>query len=376
MTADAPAQRILIVGGGIAGLGLATGLAAKGLEVRVVEKTGYVSGSGVGYWAFGLRAFDMLGLCERVIDNAYVVKSAKLCAPDGTVVMEVSAPDLPNTSYPREIVIARPVLADVLLSAARGAGARVDIGVTVEALVDEGRSVSVRFTDGTEGRFDLVVASDGAFSMMRERFFDASIKPDIVEAGCWRALVPLSSPEAEPVVVDGGQYRMFLYPCGHNQMYAGIECSFGEPKRSPEEARARFVSLVEACPHPSVRYMCERVASGSMPVEFRPFNWHFIDKDWSKGRLVLIGDAAHSMSPHLSSGAGMAIEDAAVLADELTRRKPFGSTLQSFLDRRVPRARRACGDARKIFESPPSLESWSAESNIMTDAFKFLGQAP
>jgi 2-polyprenyl-6-methoxyphenol hydroxylase-like FAD-dependent oxidoreductase len=371
-----PAKKVLIVGGGIAGLGLARGLARQGIVTDVYELNGHAHGSGVGYYGFGLRSFNMLGLRERVVAAGAEGTSYKICKADGTLLVEVPAPKVPGIDGPSEITIGRPQLASILLEAAREAGATVIIGTTVTRYEDREDGAWVRFTDGTEERYDLVVGADGAFSMMRSNYFDPTLKMDKSDAGCWRALIPASEITADPMVFDGGKYRVFLFPCGSNLIYTGIECTFGEPRRDARAARARFVELLEPFKAEPVRYAKKVIAEGNMQADFRHFHWVLLPNEWYRGRLLLIGDAAHAMSPHIGCGAGMSIEDAAVLAEELSPDRPLNQALESFMSRRQARTTKAWRASRTIADAGATLETWNSLNDIVTDAFAYLAKKP
>jgi 2-polyprenyl-6-methoxyphenol hydroxylase-like FAD-dependent oxidoreductase len=369
-----PAKRVLIVGGGIAGLALASGLARKELETDVYELNGYVSGSGVGYFGFGIRAFRKLGLLDPVVAVSAQIDHYKFYKADGSLLTEIPSPNL-GIEGPLEITVGRPQLADVLLRSAREAGANVTIGATVSDYEDGVAGAQVRFTNGKEGKYDLVVGADGVFSMMRSKYFDSSITPETTNAGCWRTLIPATELVPTTLIFDGGNYRVFLSPCGCNQIYAGIECSFSEPRREPAEARARFVELLEPMRAEPMRYLKNAISEGDMPIEFRPFHWVLLNK-WTQGRLLLIGDASHAMSPHIGSGAGMAIEDAAILTEELDFRRPLGQVLSTFVARREPRAARAWKASRTISDAGATLDTWSFLNGVISEIFTYLATEP
>lgn len=376
----APVQRVLIVGGGICGLSLANGLVRKGFDVDVVELKGEVFGAGIGYWSFGMRCFEMLGVRELIEAHGYHSRDVRLCDSEGNVLALTINPYIEGADYPAETIITRPTLSRVLTEAAVAEGANVRIGVTVETYEDGDDSARVTFTDGSQGEYDLVVGADGAFSMMRTRYFEDANEPELIEAGSWRALIPESPIISEPFVFQGPECRVYTYPSGSGQTYVGIDTYWTEPRRSPEDSRARFVELLDGYEAPQIKYMQEQIRIGDMQAEFRPFNFHIVEGDWYKGRLVLAGDAAHSMTPHLSSGAGMAVEDAAVLADELGQGAELGvelaETLAIYMKRRRDRVERVFKDARFVFNRGPLLSEWSAESDVVKAAIEFLNQVP
>jgi 2-polyprenyl-6-methoxyphenol hydroxylase-like FAD-dependent oxidoreductase len=357
-------------------MALASGLARKGFETDVYELNGHAHGSGVGYFGFGIRAFEMLGLLERVLAVSATPTVYKLYKADGTLLFEIPSPKLEGIEGPVEITLGRPQLAAVLLEAAREAGANVTIGATVSGYEDGETGASVRFSDGKEGQYDLVVGADGVFSMMRTEYFDPTITPETTEGGCWRALIPASELVPTTLIFDGGKYRVFLAPCGSNLIYTGIECTFSEPRRDAREARARFAQLLDPFEAEPVRYMRKAISEGSMQADFRPWHWVLLKKGWSRGRLLIIGDAAHAMTPHISAGAGMAIEDAAVLTEELDPRKPLGQVLTSFVARREPRTTKGWKASRTIADAGPTLETWNTLNSVVSDAFSYLARKP
>jgi 2-polyprenyl-6-methoxyphenol hydroxylase-like FAD-dependent oxidoreductase len=91
-------------------------------------------------------------------------------------------------------------------------------------------------------------------------------------------------------------------------------------------------------PSPAIRTLVDQITSDD-GVVYKPLEWIFLKGDWHKGRIVLVGDAVHATTPHLGQGAGMAIEDAIVLAEELTRADDIEAAFIAFRNRRYDRCK-------------------------------------
>ena len=111
----------------------------------------------------------------------------------------------------------------------------------------------------------------------------------------------------------------------------------GNPRYAPGELAARMRSKLTVVP-PFIAQLREQITDDSAVV-YRPLEWLFLEGPWHRGRIVLIGDAAHTTTPHLGQGAGMAIEDAMVLAQELAARDDIEQAFNAFEARRQQRCR-------------------------------------
>lgn len=334
---------VLVVGAGMAGVGLGILLVEAGVNVRVVDtKDGvHALGSGITLQGNALRVLRDLGVWEEVAAHGYAFDDLGLRAPDphGSLVAQLSelrtgGPDLPAT-----LGISRPDLARIAVDRAVAAGVRFDYGLGIEGLQAAEDSVSVTFTDGTTGRYDLLVGADGIRSQVRS-LIGITTRPRPTGMGIWRAFT--SRPESvtrTDLFYGGPSYIAGYCPTGPDSLYAYVVEDYHPARHdlSPQEGLAVMRGLSGAYhgPWDDIR---ERLTDPSR-VNYTKFETHVVPDAWHRGRVVLAGDAAHSCPPTIAQGAAMALEDAAVLAEILTGADTFEeSLLQAYADRRLPRA--------------------------------------
>lgn len=334
---------VLVVGAGMAGVGLGILLVEAGVNVRVVDtKDGvHALGSGITLQGNALRVLRDLGVWEEVAAHGYAFDDLGLRAPDphGSLVAQLSelrtgGPDLPAT-----LGISRPDLARIAVDRAVAAGVRFDYGLGIEGLQAAEDSVSVTFTDGTTSRYDLLVGADGIRSQVRS-LIGITTKPRPTGMGIWRAFT--SRPESvtrTDLFYGGPSYIAGYCPTGPDSLYAYVVEDYHPARHdlSPQEGLAVMRGLSGAYhgPWDDIR---ERLTDPSR-VNYTKFETHVVPDAWHRGRVVLAGDAAHSCPPTIAQGAAMALEDAAVLAEILTGADTFEeSLLQAYADRRLPRA--------------------------------------
>jgi 2-polyprenyl-6-methoxyphenol hydroxylase-like FAD-dependent oxidoreductase len=327
---------ILIIGGGIGGLSSAIALRQRGFAVTVIEKDPARSVYGVGIIQQGnvLRAVDALGILERYVDAGVGFDAVEVYAPDGTRVARVPSPRL-LPDYPANLGIGRPALHRVLGDAVSEAGAEVRLGVTAEAIFDEGSKVRVRFSDGRVGEHDLVIGADGIYSQTRAAIFPEAEAPRFTGQAVWRYNVPRPA-GLDAMHVYNGPTGAGLVPISRETMY--VYATTPEPgnPRHPTRGLAALMRERLARSAPAIRAMAEQITDDDAVV-YRPLETLLVEGPWHKGRVVLLGDAVHATTPHLGQGAGLAIEDSLVLAEELARHQNIDSALTAYRERRFER---------------------------------------
>ena len=329
---------ILIVGGGIAGLTSAIALCQRGHSVEIIEKDPDWSVYGVGIIQQGnvLRAVAQLGILDDYVSAGFPFNRVDIYLPDGSLAAKVPAPQL-NEAYPAQLGIGRRKLQQVLGDKARALGASIRLGVTVDSLAQDDSGVEASFSDGTNGRYDLVIGADGINSQIRELVFPDAPAPVFAGQGVWRYNFPC--PEGlDALCVFEGPIGMGLVPIGPDLMYMYVTTPEpGNPRYPTEGLAAVMRDKLKNAP-PRIAELAATI-SDDEGVVYKPLYWQMLDGDWYNGRVILIGDAAHATTPHLGQGAGMAIEDSVVLAETLGDNDSVSAAFAAFMERREARCR-------------------------------------
>ena len=328
-------ERILIVGGGIAGLSAAAALSRQGFSAELAERsaTWPTIGAGINLPANGVRVLQALGLRAAAERNAAVVRRWGFFDQHGAALCETDLEDLWSEVGP-SLAMTRVKLHEVLLAGAAAASRR--LGVSLTALAQDDRRVRASFSDGASGDYDLVIGADGIHSTAR-RLVVGTYSPSYAGQLVWRSVVA-TRPQGivDNIMVLMGEGRFFgLVPIGEGHTYGfgalNVEWSEDPLEGRLERFRRRFAEFAT----PVSAYL--GTIENDQQLHFGPIEWVEVDA-WHRGRTVLIGDAAHAGPPHMGEGGCIAMEDSLVLAEELRNAKSVESALESYVRRRRPRA--------------------------------------
>jgi salicylate hydroxylase len=302
--------RVVIVGGGIGGLSAAVALRATGAHVDVYEQAHQLGevGAGVGLQQNSQRVLRRLRLGEHVSRIAARISGVRLCRPNGTVVSsETYGPDAPQLGVHRADLIA-------LLAAALPAEV-VHTGRRCTEFSQHDGSAAAVFDSGDVVEADAVVAADGIHSVLQQYVVEPT-EPVFSGTVAYRGLVSATRLPDWPqsLLVWGGNGKHLLtFPvrAGRQINFVGFVPAGAQMRESwsapgnPATLAAEFADW-----NPQVRRLLDQVDA--------TFRWGLYDRNpltrWTNGRLTLLGDAAHSMLPHMGQGANQAIEDAMALA--------------------------------------------------------------
>ena len=370
------AQRILIIGGGFSGMSAAVELRKQGADVDLVEiDPGWRSyGAGISLGGATLRAFRRLGILDAFLAQGSATDGVHLCAPHGPKVAELPTPRIAGADVPGGGAIMRPVLARILAEATRASGANIRLGCTFTAIEQDADGVEVSFTDGQRQRYALVIGADGLYSKVREAVFPGAPKPRYSGQAVWRAVLP-RPPEIETVTMwMGPKVKPGVNPVSKTEMYLFVT----EPRPSNEHVDpATFAEhlrgLLEDFPAPTLRALREQIGPDSLIV-FRPLEGLLMPRPWSQGRVVMIGDTVHATTPHLASGACIGIEDALVLADELTNHARLSDALAAYEERRWERCRMVVQNSARLGEIEIAGGDKEEHGRIMRESLMALAQ--
>jgi len=348
--------RIVIAGGGIAGLTLATALQQRGLDAELVERNPHweAVGAGIAVQPNGLRVLRELGLGAAVERAGTVVRRWLFRDQHGEVLCDIDLEALWGEVGPFA-GIERARLQEALLSGAAAVPCR--LGTWVTSLSPGDRCVSVGFSDGTAGEYDLVVGADGIFSTVRQ--LALSTAPPLYSGQmAWRSLAPISPRELNSVEFWLGDGCFFgLCPVGDGRTYG-----FGNvttPRlHDPIQGRLHRLRDRFAGFGGWVRdYLA--CLEGDEQIHCGPIEWLELDR-WHIGRVVLVGDAAHANSPMMGQGGSMAMEDALLLAEILRTTAHVEDALDTFVTRRRPRVSWVQQESRTVGEMlrrPPDIRN-------------------
>ena len=345
-------ERVLIVGGGIAGMALAIVLQRAGIaaEIAEIDKDWRVYGAGITITGPTLRALDRLGLLDAAVNEGYCYDATRICDAAGNVILGSRVSGRPmGAGIWNSGGILRPVLHRILSAATRQSGAAIRLGVSAATVEQTGDAVSVGFSDGASATYDLIVGADGVHSRLRAMLFPGAPKPVFTGQGCWRAVVPRPADIDCAHVYVGGPVKAGITPVSQDEMYLFLLQHVPDNPRMPEQ---RWPQLLAEQLHGfggALGAIREQLDT-SARINYRPLEKLLLPPPWHRGRAILIGDAAHATTPHLASGAGLAVEDALVLGEGLGSDAALEDVLQRFTARRYERCRMVVENSVRLGE--------------------------
>lgn len=363
-------RTVLVVGGGAAGNAVTIQLRRAGIAVDLVEAKAdwnATAGSGITLQGNALRVLRTLGVWEAVQASGFGFGSVGITAPDGTVVHEQRDIRSGGDDLPATVGMQRPQLQRILIDAVRASGATVRLGVTAVSLEQDADGVSVRFSDGTEGRYGLVIAADGVGSATRAAI-GIEEKPEPTGMAIWRIAAPRPAGVVRTDLTYGGRAYIAGYcPTSDTTLYAYVvEANRDRAAIAPES----FADEMRALTGEYGGFWREITAHITDPekVNYTWFDRMLVEGSWHRGRVVLAGDAAHCCPPTIAQGAAMSLEDAVVLAELLTGSETWDDALlQAYYERRVPRV-------RAVVEASVQIGQWQLDGVRDADVPGLMGR--
>jgi 2-polyprenyl-6-methoxyphenol hydroxylase-like FAD-dependent oxidoreductase len=308
-------RRVLIVGGGPGGMTASIALAARGIECEIAEIEGAwaPAGIGIGLQSAPLRALKALDLFEPLVQAGRPQTQIDMLLADGTQIGVMPQVNVNGPDDPPFITMSRRALHEVLERRLRELGVEVRLGLSVDELRDEPDGVRARLTDGSEASYDLVIGADGMHSKVRGMALPGAPEPRYAGQVIWRIGVRRPKLLERYTMMIGGPTRIGLVPIGDDQLYMWMLDGTLPPERPPRE---RLLELFRERMAGYGGFAPEVAGQISEPeqVDFRALHWLLVEPPWGAGRVLLLGDAAHTTTPHLAFGVGLAIEDVVVLA--------------------------------------------------------------
>jgi 2-polyprenyl-6-methoxyphenol hydroxylase-like FAD-dependent oxidoreductase len=342
-------MRAIIAGGGIVGLTSAIALRAVGIDAVVHEQAPEIRavGAGLGLWANALAVFDGLGLGEKIRD---IGKPAEIYFrdPAGRLIDPAGFP--PDDH--RYLLVNRPRL-NALLAEAVGRD-NIRLNSRLAGYEETGDRVTARFDDRTSAEADLLIGADGAYSVVRSLLVPGSAAIEHEGHHAWRAVVPPPAGVTigESLIVLGEERTRGGYvPTADGTVYWLVNQFGADPLESTakEQAlvRARLLDtagwnrallpLIESTPDAEILH--------NQIMLVPPLS------QWVSGRVALVGDAAHALSPHITAGASLGVEDPVVLARLLASTPEVPGALAAYQRDRLPHYAQVNELSRKVENS-------------------------
>lgn len=357
-------KNVLVIGGGVTGSVAAIALAQKGVSVTLVEISPQWFGVGHGITVHGnaLRAFREIGVADKIIAKGIPFHDIVIGHADGHIVTQVPTPRTGGDDLPATLGTLRSDLQTVLVDTIRELGVDVRLGVSATEFREQGDGVDVVLSTGETERFDLVIGADGIRSATRA-MLDIPERPTPSGMGIWRFVTTRTADMAAgSVYYNGPWYKTGFAPISENECYAYV---LTDPERIDDgRTNAEIVrSLLEGY-HGAWDHVRESITEETF-MNFQPIEWLMVQGPWHKGRVVIVGDAAHACPPLIAQGAAMCAEDAVILAETITQDGDIEELLQRFEARRKPRVQMVVDASLKMVDWELHPETPGADAGAL-----------
>jgi 2-polyprenyl-6-methoxyphenol hydroxylase-like FAD-dependent oxidoreductase len=369
-------NKVLIIGGGFSGMAAAIELRKQDVDVELAEiDPGWRSyGAGISLGGATLRAFRRLGILEAFLEKGAASDGVEVYIPTGQKVAELPTPRIAGPDVPGNGGIMRPTLARILAEATRAADVKVRLGCTFTTIDQDGEGVDVAFSDGSRGRYDLVIGADGLYSKVRESLFPDAPQPRYSGQGVWRAVLPRMEGVNGTMMWLGPKVKTGLNPVSRDLMYLFVTEDRPENEFvDPASFLDRLKDLLACFPAPLMQQVRAQLSEDAQVI-YRPLENLLVPAPWYRGRVVLIGDTVHATTPHMASGACIGIEDAVVLAEEIGQQAGIDAALAAFQARRWERCRMVVQNSGRLGEIEIAGGDKEEHARIMRDTLMALAQ--
>ncbi len=358
------AQRIAVIGAGIAGLATAVALQARGYDVTVwEERTDFSNGAGISIWPNALAALDSLGLGDAVRAAGGRVTAGAVRWRDGSWLRRPDPQRIVRSLGEPLVVVRRSELTSILAGALpRGT---VRTGMAARKLAPGGTGVRVELSDGTADEVDGLIGADGTHSLVA-RHLNGALHDHYVGYTAWRGVARFAlDPELAGEVVGPG-VEFGHVPLGAQLTYWFATERTGEGGCSPDGELDHLLGDFADWARP-----IPEVLAATDPADVLRNDLYDRDpaRRWCRGPVLVVGDAAHPMRPHLGQGGCQALEDAAILGAFLDRDDDVGAAFAAFTAYRRHRVRAVVRESamigRIVNMRPPWLSGLASRASAL-----------
>lgn len=333
-------EEAIIVGGGIGGLCTAIALRRQGIKVTVYEQAAQLGrvGAGLTLWANAIKALDKLGVASPVIKAGAPIEKGQFLTSRGQVLSHTQTGELSQRFGAPTIAIHRADLHEILLAALDENW--IQLGARCTHFVQDEAGVTAHFANGRSHRADLLIGADGIHSAVRQQLFP-HLTPRYAGYTAWRGIAAMDQEKVKANISFeswgcGERFGLLRINRHHVYWFATANMPAGSDRNAPKKAvqkqnllnrfrhwHAPIANVLEATPADAILHNDIYDLPPSQP--------------WSRGRVVLLGDAAHATTPNMGQGACQAIESAVVLAQCLAQESTLESSLHHYEAQRAPR---------------------------------------
>lgn len=354
-------RKVLVIGGGVGGLATTLALRQAGFDVETFEGVAAIKevGAGLAIWSNALQALQRIGLADAIQAVGRPAKYRAIHATNGELLAKVQIDQLGDGKNASLIHLHRGDLQGVLLQAV--GEATIHLGVRCVGFRQDGEGVWAQFADGREVHGDLLIGVDGVHSVIRQQLFGES-RLRLVGQSSWRGVAQVNDAQlAEGIASEtwGVGQRVGLIPISHGRAYwfftrnappgGGLQGTASEKKQQIYESVKHWHE-----PIPSIIQ-----ATHAHTIIHTDLNELEPLDQWRRGRVVLLGDAAHAITPNLGQGACQSLEDAVTLVQCLQEETNIENALNLYEHKRVEHTKLVAAYSRRFGEvvhsevSPP-----------------------
>lgn len=330
----------IIIGAGIGGLTTAIALAQKGINVKVYERANEIREVGAGIWVApnGMKVFEKLGIVQDVLNAGKTLKEISVVDLNYKTISTIIDEDFKSKYKYRTVAIHRAKLQKILASYVPSEN--IFLNKSFKSYRQTETSIIADFEDGTFAEADFLINADGIKSNARLQI-QSKLNLRYSGQSCWRFTTCFELPKGEEdnmyeVWANSKGLRVGYSKIDEKQLYVFIT-NF-EKQGGSDNTLTLKEDLLKLCVDfsPLIRDLINSASNNNI-IRTDLFDFKPISK-WTDGRVALIGDAAHATTPNLGQGACQAIEDALVIAGQLSSNNDIMTSLKNFQSKRIKKA--------------------------------------